>query len=103
MNAFEQYNKEAEEFGITEELNVKPLKQLAFAREQSEQMKQIVNRLLFDLTMTKVRMAGTKDEDSKAAYNAKVTEYSQQLRQTRDGLKTALQLVKELESVVAGA
>lgn len=101
MNAFETYNNIAEEFGITEDLTVKPVAKLRFAREQAEQMKIIVNRFLFDITMTQSRMEQAQDEDSKAAFEGKLREYGQQLRQTRDGLKVALELVKELESVVS--
>lgn len=100
MNALEIYNETAENLGITDELNTRPVARLSFAREQSEQMKMLVNRLLFDLTMTKSRMNLAQDDDSRAAYAQKVSEYERDLRQTREGLKVALELVKELESVV---
>lgn len=101
MNALETYNAIAEELGITDDFNTPPVARLSFAREQANQMKILVNRYLFDLTMTKTRMEQAKDDDSKAAFRNKVSEYEQQLRQTRDGLKIATELVKELESVVS--
>lgn len=101
MTTLEQYNQIAEKHKITEELNVPLVARLGFAREQSNQMKQIVNRLVFDLTMTYVRMEAAKDEDTKAAYLNKISEYERDLRQTRDGLVSANELVSELEAIVA--
>ena len=101
MTTLEQYNQIADRHKITEELNVPLVARLGFAREQSNQMKQIVNRLVFDLTMTYVRMEAAKDEDTKAAYLNKISEYERDLRQTRDGLVSANELVGELEAIVA--
>lgn len=101
MTTLERYNKIAERLGITDDLNVSPIARLGFAREQANQMKMICNRLVFDLTMTNVRMDEAKDEDTKAAYLNKISEYERDLRQTRDGLKSANELVKELEKVVS--
>jgi len=101
MTTLERYNQIADKHKITEELNVPPVARLGFVREQANQMKQIVNRLVFDLTMTAVRMDEAKDEDTKAAYLNKVSEYERDLRQTRDGLVSANELVSELEAIVA--
>jgi hypothetical protein len=97
----ETYNKVATDLNISDDLNIPVVARLGFAREQASQMKQIVNRLVFDLTMTKLRQAEAKDEDTVAAYGNKVAEYERDLRQTRDGLISANTLVKELEEVVA--
>lgn len=101
MTTLERYNQIADKHKITEELNVPAIARLGFAREQANQMKQIVNRLVFDLTMTNVRMDEAKDEDTKAAYLNKISEYERDLRQTRDGLVSANELVSELEEIVA--
>lgn len=101
MTTLEQYNKVAEKNKITDDLNVNQIQKLAFAREQATQMKMIVNRLVFDLTMTNSRLEAAKDEDTKAALAAKISEYEGQLRQTRDGLVVANELVKNLEEVVS--
>lgn len=101
MSALQTYLAVAEEFGITDELNQTIPGRLGFAREQSNQMKSIINRLLFDITMAKVKVEEAKDEDTKQAYSAKINEYAGQLRQTRDGLKTTNELVADLEKLLA--
>lgn len=100
MNPLERYIKLSEENGIGEETNVSPIGQLGFAREQSNQMKQIINRLLFDLTMAYTKLDGAKDLETKAALKQKIGEYERDLRQTRDALVVANSLVEELESTV---
>lgn len=94
------YNKIAKEQGITEDLNVSDIAKLSFVREQANQMKQIVNRLVFDLTMTQARLDEAKDENTIAAYKQKINQYEGDLRQTRDGLKSANELVKDLENAL---
>jgi len=101
MTTLERYNQVAEKHKITDELNVPPVARLGFAREQSNQMKMIVNRLVFDVTMTSARLEAAKDDDTKAALQQKVSEYEGQLRQTRDGLVVANELVSQLEEIVS--
>lgn len=101
MTTLEKYNQIAEELGITDELNVQPVARLGFAREQATQMKAIVNRLLFDLTMAYAAMEKAKDENTVAAYKDNISKHERELRQTRDGLLLTNELVSLLEETVA--
>jgi len=92
------YKDAASKHNITEELNAPLVAQLNFAREQAGQMKTIVHRLLQDITITQVRLASAKDENTISAYKTKVDEYERDLRQTRDGLIVTNDLVKDLEA-----
>jgi hypothetical protein len=101
MTTLDRYNKLADELGITEEMNVPPVARLGFAREQATQMKSIVNRLLFDLTMAYAAMEKAKDENTVAAYKDNISKHERELRQTRDGLVLTNELVTLLEEIVA--
>lgn len=92
------YNQVAEEFKITDEKNVAPIARLNFAREQADQMRHIANRLIFDITTTRLHAADVKDEQTKAAYAQKGSKYENDLRQTSDSLDKTLALVKEFEA-----
>lgn len=94
------YKEVAKKFGITDEHNMSDVGKLAFAREQAQQMQHITNRLLFDITTTRVHLESAKDENTKAAYTQKANEYERDLRQSKSALDVALELVKELEDTV---
>lgn len=100
MSPREKYNSIAKEMGVTEDKNVPAIAQLSFAREQANQMKLLVNRFLFDITIAKTKVEKSKDRDTKSAAENKVREYEAQLAQTLDGLTVANELVKELEKEV---
>jgi len=100
MTTLERYNQIAKELEITEEMNVPAVARLSFAREQSTQMKSIVNRLLFDLTMAYAAMENAKDENTQAAYKDNISKHERELRQTRDGLKLTNELVGLLEEII---
>lgn len=95
------YKSVAKEFGVTDDKNVAPEARLGFAREQSIQMKQIVNRLVFDITQSKVLEDNAKDDNTRSAYEGKRRQYENDLRQTVASLSTTLELVKELQDEVA--
>lgn len=97
----EIYKSVAKEFGVTNDKNVLAEAKLSFAREQSIQMKQIVNRLIFDITQSKVLEDSAKDDNTRSAYEGKRRSYENDLRQTVASLSTTLELVKELEDEVA--
>lgn len=92
-----KYDELAKQFKITEDKNVPIEQRLMFAREQAVQMKQIANRLLFDLTASHMHLNAAKDDTTKAAYQAKINEYERDLRQTSGGLDPILTLIQELE------
>lgn len=97
------YKEVAKQFGATGELNAAPIAQLAFAREQADQMQHIVNRLVFDITQSKLHEANAKDENTASAYEGKRRQYEGDLRQTVASLKLTQELVKELEKEVTEA
>ena len=101
MTTLERYNETAKELGITEDMNVPVVARLGFAREQATQMKSIVNRSLFDLTMAYSAMENAKDENTVAAYKDNISKHERELRQTRDALALTNALVAELEAIVA--
>ena len=94
------YKQNATKFGITAEHNVEDVAKLTFAREQAQQMQHLINRLLFDLATTAIHLEDAKDENTKAAYRQKTSDYERDLRQTKSALDIALELVKELEDAV---
>lgn len=99
----EIYKEVAKEFGAIGELNAAPVSQLAFAREQADQMQHIVNRLIFDVTQSKILEGNAKDDSTKSAYEGKRRQYENDLRQTVASLTNTIELVKELEKEVSEA
>ncbi len=95
-----KYREVASKFGISAEYNLEVVGMLSFAREQAIQMQHIVNRLLFDITTSYLRMEDSKDDSTKAAYLKKANEYESDLRQTKAALDVALPFIKELEDLV---
>lgn len=91
------YNQVAEEFKITDEMNVALVSRRNFAKEQAEQMQHIVNRLLFDISMTRIHGESAGDVATKAAYSQKAAQYENDLRQTRDSLEVALALAADFD------
>lgn len=92
------YNETAKEFGITADKNVNIRQKVAFAEEQAAQMRQIANRLLFDIATTKFHLEEAKDRATKNAYQQKANQYENDLSQTSDSLTVVLQLVEELNN-----
>lgn len=99
-DALKIYEEIAKENKISDEHNAGLAQRLGFAREQANQMKAIVNRLLFDLTATQIRKEKAKDDDTAAALEQKCNEYRRDLRQTRDAVEIANDLVRSLEDVL---
>lgn len=92
------YKQIAKNYNITDDKNAPVAARLHFAREQQNQMQQIINRLLFDLATTTIRKDNAKDEETKTAYQDLISKYAKDLRQTRDGVEVTNELVKELEA-----
>lgn len=91
----------AKKFNITGEKRLPTDVQLSFAHEQVTQMRQIANRLLYDLTTSHTHHEAAKDDTTKAAYQQKIGEYERDLRQTAASLDTALALEKNLTDKLA--
>ena len=100
MSALKIYNEQAGAFGIKPENNVPDVAKLSFVRAQANEQCQIINRFLYDLTLTEIRLSGAKDETTKEAYSAKKAEYSKELRQLVETHNVTIGLVKELEDLV---
>ena len=96
------YKEVSKEFGVTDDKNVAQVGKLSFAREQAEQMKHIVNRLVYDIVTTRIHIEDAKDDTTKHALKSKCSQYENDLRQTVGALDVANKLVKELESEVQG-
>lgn len=92
------YKQVAKDFKITSDKNVPLVGQLNFAREQADQMKHIANRLLFDITTTRIHLEEAKDPASQSAYRNKAATFENDLRQTSDSLDKTLTLIKEFEA-----
>lgn len=95
--ALDLYKKAAKDFGVTDEMNVPLVERLSFARVQADEMKKVVNRLLFDVATTTVHENNAKDSTTASAYEGKRRQYENDLRQTVASLQTAIELVNALE------
>lgn len=95
---FTYYKEVAKEFGVTDELNVSPVAKLTFVQEQVVQQRQIINRLLVDISTTLVEQENAKDLATKDAYRKKIDDYRNDLRQLVIGVKNGLQLIDELRA-----
>ena len=96
MKPLEEYKKIVKEFGIEDEQNVSPVGKMTYIQEQVGQQKAILNRLLFDLTISKVHQQEAKDQMSRDAHRKKADEYRNDLYQIHAALKINLQLIDEL-------
>jgi hypothetical protein len=90
------YNETAEQFGITAAKQVNIRQKLAFAEAQAQEQMAIINRLLFDITTTKMQMEGAS-EDMQAAHQNKLNSYENDLRQLSRALDSALAIKGELD------
>lgn len=95
------YKEAAKSFGLTEDQLVPDVAKLSFVRTQEAEQKTIINRLLVDLTMSRIHQAEAKDDATKSAYEGKARGYENDIRQLVASLNVAQQLVEELESTVA--
>ena len=91
------YDSNVKKYGVKENMNVPRVAMLTFAREQQQQMQHIVNRYLFDLTVSEINENNAKDDNTKEAYRQKAAEYAATVKQTVKSLEIVNELVKELE------
>lgn len=98
MDVLKAFDETVEEFGITGDKASPVEAQVRFVREQANQMKAICVRLLFDITTTKMHLAEDGDENTKNAYNQKLSQYKTDLRQTSKSLDHSLALLHALEA-----
>lgn len=94
------YKEVAKEFGVTADKNVEDVAKLTFARSQAQEQQHIINRLLFDIAMARIRMADAKDSTTIAAHQRKSNEFEADLRQLVVTVGLSLAMVKELEDAV---
>lgn len=90
------YNQVAKKFNVTVEKQVHPRQKLAYATEQSNQQRAIINRLLCDVATTQVELDKAKDDATKSAYQKKIAGYEDDLRQLSAGLDVSMEFEKEL-------
>ena len=96
MKAIETYKAILREFGVTDEDTVSPVGKMTYVQEQVGQQRAIINRLLFDMTTSKIHMEAAKDDISKDAHRKKFADYLNDLRQLLVSVRINLQLVDEL-------
>lgn len=96
--ALSVYKKILKEFEITDELNVQSINKLLYLREQRDQQRAVINRLLFDLATTRIHQQTAKDPTTSDAYRKKYDDYTSDLRQLTTSLKINLELIDELEA-----
>ncbi len=98
MKPLAKYKEVVKEFGIPDEHNVSPVGKMTYIQEQVGQQKAILNRLLFDLTVSEVHKEQAKDKMSQDAHRKKADEYRNDLYQIHAALKINIQLIDELRA-----
>lgn len=90
------YKEVAEEFGIIDDYNVSPVGKLSWVQEQVVQQRQIIHRLLTDISTAASQKDKAKDPDTITAYRKKIDGYKDDLRQLVAGVRVNLELIEEL-------
>lgn len=96
MKAIDYYNDIVKEFEITAELTVEEPNKVMYLREQRDQQRAIINRLVFDMATAKAHEDAAKDAAMKDAHRKKYDDYKNDLRQLLGALKINLQLLESL-------
>lgn len=90
------YKDTVKEFEVDDSFTVSPVGKLTYLQEQVQQQRAIINRLLFDITISKIQAQNSKDDTTKNAHEAKGNQYKADLRQLIASVKINLQLIDEL-------
>ena len=91
-------NELADKYKVTGDKRLATDLQLNFVRSQVGEMKQVANRLLFDLTLSELHSTTAKDDATKFAYDQKAQTYANELKQMIATLEYNLALERELEN-----
>lgn len=91
------YAEAAKEYGVTPEKQLHVRQKLAYIEAQVQEQQAIINRLLFDVVTTELKLADAKDNMSKQAIRSKLDSYKGDLQQLSDALDINLVIKKELD------
>lgn len=90
------YKEVAEDFGITAGKQQHDRLKQAFVTSQVQEQRAVVNRLIIDTAMARFDLEQAQDPISKAAYQKKVAQFEDDLRQFSKTLDFFMELEKEL-------
>lgn len=95
-STLELYKDIVAEYKITEEENASPIMRVNYLREQIDQQKSILNRLLFDIATVETQKNASTDPVAKDAYRKKADDYRGDIVQILTGLRTNQRLIVQL-------
>ena len=98
----ELYKEVAKDFKITGDKQQHERLKQAFVTAQVQEQKAVVNRLIIDTAMARFELSQAKEDATKAAYQKKVAQFEDDLRQLSKTLDFFLQLEKELGVAPSG-
>ena len=96
MSSLKYVKEVSKRFGIKGNKELHERGRQAYVTAQVQEQKAIINRLIIDAAVTEAAIADAKDDNTRSAYQSKLSNYESDLRQLTKTLDFFLKLEEEL-------